>query len=173
MQQRSYFKLVTLQHQCSPSVVYDNFSLSFPLILPEVPVVVQFVVWFQHGYIPHQAQNSPQGSQHRYSCFPPTPALGTQSLHLPLSIWPLPKGETAKERVKGQHHEFTHFTHTSPSPWLRTLPAWRYGSIKCVSRVRPPICPPKFYQRKSQHVMNMDIDSEMNTNTHSSASQNE
>lgn len=79
--------------------------------------MAQFAIWFQLGYIPHQAQNSPQGSQHTDARIPHLLPWG-------FSIWPLPKGETARKTVKGQHHEFTHFTRTSPSPWLRTSPAW-------------------------------------------------
>lgn len=59
-------------------------------------------------YTSSGSEQPPGIPTHRRQYLPP-PTL----LPWGFSIWPLPKGETARKRVKGQHHEFTHFTHVS------------------------------------------------------------
>lgn len=48
--------------------------------------------------LPHQRENSPQARSTQEHVFPPSLfAFRTQLPHLTFSIWPLPRGETARE----------------------------------------------------------------------------
>lgn len=84
--------------QMAPYPICSEILLTRALVKNSVLQYVGDTFGMHAMPLPHQRENSPQARSTQEHVFPPSLfAFGTQLPHLTFSIWPLPRGETARE----------------------------------------------------------------------------